>query len=47
MDHSVIAGELFLGGVNCAQAVFLAFSDVTGIDRKLAAKLGKAGTKRC
>ena len=39
MDHSIKAGELFLGGVNCAQAVFLAFEDVTGIDRKLAAKL--------
>jgi len=39
MDHSVKAGELFLGGCNCAQAVFLAFEDVTGIDRKLAAKL--------
>ena len=39
MDHSILAGELFLGGCNCAQAVFLAFSDVTGIDRKLAAKL--------
>ena len=39
MDHSITAGELFLGGVNCAQAVFLAFSDVTGIDRKLAAKI--------
>ena len=39
MDHSIKAGELFLGGCNCAQAVFLAFSDVTGIDRKLAAKL--------
>ena len=39
MDHSIKAGELFLGGVNCAQAVFLAFGDVTGIDQKLAAKL--------
>ena len=39
MDHSIQAGELFLGGVNCAQAVFLAFEDVTGIDRKVAAKL--------
>ena len=39
MDHSITAGELFLGGCNCAQAVFLAFSDVTGIDRKLAGKL--------
>ena len=39
MDHSIIAGELFLGGCNCAQAVFLAFSDITGIDRATAAKL--------
>ena len=39
MDHSMQAAELFLGGCNCAQAVFLAFSDLTGIDRKLAAKL--------
>ena len=39
MDHSIVAGELFLGGFNCAQAVFLAFEDVTGIDRKVAAKL--------
>lgn len=39
MDHSIKAGELFLGGCNCAQAVFLAFSDVTGIDQKVAAKL--------
>ena len=39
MDHSITAGELFLGGCNCAQAVFLAFTDVTGMDRKVAAKL--------
>ena len=39
MDHSILAGELFLGGCNCAQAVFLAFHDVTGMDRKVAAKL--------
>ena len=39
MDHSIKAGELFLNGCNCAQAVFLAFSDVTGIDEKTAAKL--------
>ena len=37
MDHSIKAAELFLGGCNCAQAVFLAFSDVTGMDRKTAA----------
>ena len=39
MDHSIKAGELFLGGCNCAQAVFLAFTDVTGMDRRTAAKL--------
>ena len=39
MDHSMMAGELFFEGCNCAQAVFLAFSDVTGVDRKLAAKI--------
>ena len=39
MDHSIKAGELFLGGCNCAQAVFLAFTDVTGMDRKTAAKI--------
>jgi len=39
MDHSIKAGELFLSGCNCAQAVFLAFEDVTGMDRKLAARI--------
>ena len=39
MDHSINAAELFLGGCNCAQAVLLAFSDVTGMDRKTAAMI--------
>ena len=39
MDHSMYAGELFMNGSSCSQAVFLAFCDVTGIDRKLAAKI--------
>ena len=39
MDHSIYAGELFMEGCNCSQAVFLAFSDMTGIDRKLAARI--------
>lgn len=38
-DHSKLAGELFESGYNCAQAVFGAFSDITGIDIKSAAKL--------
>ena len=33
------AKELFEQGYNCSQAVFLAFEDVTGIDRETAAKL--------
>ena len=36
MDHAKIAGELFANGYNCSQAVFGAFSDVTGIDAKTA-----------
>ena len=39
MDHSVLAAELFLEGFNCAQAVAVAFTDVTGMDKKEAAKL--------
>ena len=39
MDHSILAAELFLQGYNCAQAVAVAFADVTGMDKKEAAKL--------
>ena len=39
MDHSFIAAELFLEGYNCAQAVAVAFTDLTGMDKKEAAKL--------
>lgn len=39
MDHSIYAAELFLKGYNCAQTVAVAFSDVTGLDEKLSAKL--------
>ena len=39
MDHATKAAELFLGGYNCAQAVSVAFCDVTGLDEKFAAKL--------
>ncbi len=34
--HEEKAKELFTGGYNCAQAVFTAFSDVTGLDEKTA-----------
>ena len=42
MDHSYKAAELFLNGSNCAQAVVLAFRDVTGLDDKMAAKLSSS-----
>ena len=42
MEHSYRAADLFLSGSNCAQAVLLAFSDVTGLDDKTAAKLSSS-----
>ncbi|MGM9589214.1 MAG: C-GCAxxG-C-C family protein [Faecousia sp.] len=39
MEHQYRAAELFLSGSNCAQAVLLAFGDVTGLDPALAARL--------
>ena len=42
MDHSVEAVRLFLEGYNCAQAVAVAFCDVTGLDEKTAARLASA-----
>ena len=39
MNHSEKAMELFMEGYNCAQAVLLAFSDVTGLEDAQAAKL--------
>lgn len=38
MDHATKAAELFLEGYNCAQAVAIAFCDVTGLDRCFTAK---------
>lgn len=42
MTHKEKAGKLFLAGANCAQAVFAAFSDVTGIKESLACRLACA-----
>lgn len=39
MDHQIHAAELFLSGCNCAQAVVVAFCDVTGLDPEFAKKL--------
>ena len=42
MDHRELAAELFLSDSNCAQAVLEAFSDVTGLEKSLAAKLASS-----
>ena len=42
MDHSYKAGELFLSGSNCTQAVTVAFCDVTGLEPELAAKMASS-----
>ena len=39
MDHGMKAMELFVDGYNCAQAVAVAFCDVTGLDEKTTAKM--------
>ncbi len=40
--HSEKAEKLFREGYNCAQAVLLAFSDITGLDDETAAKLSSS-----
>ena len=42
IDHARTAEELFRRGYNCAQAVFCAFCDVTGLDVDNAAKLSSS-----
>ena len=42
MNHAEYAAELFLNGYNCAQAVAVAFCDVTGMDPKHTAKLASS-----
>ena len=42
MDYGTKAAELFLDGYNCAQAVAVAFSDVTGLDEALSARMASA-----
>ena len=39
MDHGIKAAELFLEGYNCAQAVAVAFCDVTGLEEKATARM--------
>ena len=42
MDHGMKAAELFLGGYNCAQAVLVAFSDLTGLDDGFSTKFASS-----
>lgn len=42
MDHSQLAAESFMSGCNCAQAVVVAYSDLTGLDRELLAKMSSS-----
>lgn len=42
MNHKEKAAELFNSGCNCAQAVFGAFGDVTGIDFETSMKLSSS-----
>ena len=42
IDHVKAAEENFIGGMNCAQSVFAAFTDVTGFDRETAMKLSSS-----
>lgn len=42
MNHSEKAKELFTSGYNCAQAVFGAFDDITGIPFEMSLKLASS-----
>ena len=42
MDHVMEAAQLFLDGYNCAQAVAVAFSDVTGLDKDFSARMASS-----
>ncbi len=42
MNHDILAAELFLQGYNCAQAVVVAFSDVTGLTPEFSAKMASS-----
>ena len=42
MEHKAIAETLFNSGCNCAQAVFCAFCDETGMDKETAMKISSS-----
>ena len=39
MDRAAYAAELFVKGYNCAQAVAVAFSDLTGLEERAASRM--------
>lgn len=41
-DHSALSRELFMQGCNCSQAVFAAFSDLTGLERDFALRISSS-----
>ena len=41
-DHAEAARQLFFEGYNCAQAVFCAFTDVTGCDRDTSTRMSSS-----
>lgn len=42
MTHRILAEQNFENGYNCAQAVLLAFSDLTGLDEKTALSISSS-----
>lgn len=42
MDHGIYAAELFVKGYNCAQAVAVAYCDVTGLTPEFSAKMASS-----
>ena len=42
MNYGEKAAQLFVDGYNCAQAIAVAFCDVTGMDEKAAAKMASS-----
>ena len=42
MKHDEYAAELFVKGYNCAQAITVAFCDVTGLDMSFSAKMASS-----
>ena len=42
MDRGTQAAELFLEGYNCAQAIAVAFCDVTGLDKDFSARMASS-----